>query len=201
MDKEKIKLTARQILLYLADAVIAGHDIFDARGYYRKSTKDYFKWRNIDKIQFHKDLYRLEKSDFIKRVLFGKERYIELTKKGKERVGRELVKSISIKLPNSWDYKWRMVIFDIPENKKSIRDFLAKRLKLLGFKSLQKSVFVFPFECKQEIGRIKYLYCISKYVQYIVAEQIETEIDLIGYFFDNKLLKSEMIKKINKIKK
>lgn len=40
-----------------------------------------------------------------------------------------------------WDGKWRIVIFDIPESKRLIRDILRSRLKLWGFKPWQKSVW------------------------------------------------------------
>lgn len=40
-----------------------------------------------------------------------------------------------------WDGKWRIVVFDIPENKRLVRDILRSRLKLWGFKPWQKSVW------------------------------------------------------------
>lgn len=183
-DKQKIILTTRQILLFLVDAVIRGHDIFDARGYYWKTTNDYYKWRDFDKVRFQKSLYKLNKSKFIKTYKEGKEKYIQLTQKGKDRIKKEIISKMKIKVPKKWDYKWRMVVFDIPENKKKARDILAKKLKQLGFHPLQKSVFVFPFDCREEIERIKNLYEVGRHVQYIVAEQIETEENLLGIFFD-----------------
>ena len=36
-----------------------------------------------------------------------------------------------------------MVLFDIPETQKKIRDSLRKKLKKLGFLEFQKSVFIF----------------------------------------------------------
>lgn len=40
-----------------------------------------------------------------------------------------------------WDGKWRIVVFDIPESKRLVRDILRSRLKLWGFKPWQKSVW------------------------------------------------------------
>lgn len=40
-----------------------------------------------------------------------------------------------------WDGKWRIVVFDIPESKRLVRDILRSRLKLWGFKQWQKSVW------------------------------------------------------------
>jgi CRISPR-associated endonuclease Cas2 len=41
-----------------------------------------------------------------------------------------------------WDGRYRIVIWDIPESKKRIRNLLRRRLKEWGFKSWQKSVWV-----------------------------------------------------------
>lgn len=192
--KEKIKLTTRQILLYLVDTAIGMHDTFDSRGYYYKSTRDYYNWRDFDKAQFRRDLYRLEKNKFVDCYKKNQLKYYKLTSKGKKKTKRYIFNDLKINIPNKWDYKWRVVIFDIPEDKKTVRDLVAKKLKQLGFLGLQKSVFVFPFDCEKEIIRIKYLYGVSENVQFIIAEKIETEINLIKHFFDEKILNQEKIK-------
>ncbi|MBI3290236.1 hypothetical protein HYZ78_02480 [Candidatus Microgenomates bacterium] len=42
---------------------------------------------------------------------------------------------------NQWDGKWRIVIFDIPESKRLVRDVLRRRLKSWKFERWQKSVW------------------------------------------------------------
>src|SRR3989344_4593151 len=59
-----------------------------------------------------------------------------------------------IKKPARWDKLWRLVIFDIPEEERTGRMALAAKLKELGFYPLQKSVFIHPYECKDEIDFI-----------------------------------------------
>lgn len=41
-----------------------------------------------------------------------------------------------------WDGKWRVVIFDIPEQKRVIRNLFRRNLKKWDFKPLQKSVWI-----------------------------------------------------------
>lgn len=41
-----------------------------------------------------------------------------------------------------WDGKWRIVVWDIPEQKRIIRNLFRRNLKKWGFKSLQKSVWI-----------------------------------------------------------
>lgn len=40
-----------------------------------------------------------------------------------------------------WDGKYRIVVFDIPENKRLVRDILRSRLKMWGFVPWQQSVW------------------------------------------------------------
>lgn len=42
----------------------------------------------------------------------------------------------------TWDKKWRIILFDIPENNRNVRQLLRNRLKEWGFKQWQKSVWV-----------------------------------------------------------
>lgn len=51
-----------------------------------------------------------------------------------------------------WDKRWRLVVFDIPEKRKQIRDNLRKKLKQLGFGMWQKSVYVTPHDVMREMN-------------------------------------------------
>jgi len=82
---------------------------------------------------------------------------------------------IKIKQSGKWDGKWRVIIFDIPEYRKNIRDRLAKKLKEIGFKSIQKSIFVYPFKCKEEIEIIKAHLSLDSELIYMVVEKIEND--------------------------
>lgn len=51
-----------------------------------------------------------------------------------------------------WDGIWRLVVFDIPEKRKGIRDALRKKLRGLGFGMWQKSVYVTPHNFMHEMN-------------------------------------------------
>ncbi len=51
---------------------------------------------------------------------------------------------IYLQKKHQWDGKWRMVFFDIPEDKRQYRDYLRNTLKLIGFKKVQGSVWIYP---------------------------------------------------------
>src|SRR3989338_118105 len=85
----------------------------------------------------------------------------------KEEKGKKIVKEIQfdnlkIDKPKIWDGKWRIVIFDIPENeRRRMRDAMRQKLQKIGFYQMQKSVWVFPYPCEKEIRlyRPKFLVC------------------------------------------
>lgn len=53
-----------------------------------------------------------------------------------------------------WDGKWKLVIFDVPENKRGIRDVLRSRLKLWGFTPWQQSVWASKKNVTQKLRQL-----------------------------------------------
>ena len=107
---------------------------------------------------------------------------IVLTEKGKIKALEGKIDELEVKIPKTWDKLWRVVIFDIPEKKKKARDALRRKLKELGFLEFQKSVFIFPYECKDEIEFIVEVFEIRKYVRYLVVKEITNEEELLLKF-------------------
>ena len=101
-----------------------------------------------------------------------------LTENGKKKALAYKIDEMKITEPARWDKKWRLVIFDIPEKKKRAREALREKLKELGFKELQKSVFVHPFESKDEVDFIVEFFAIRPYVRFLRSDFITNEADL-----------------------
>ena len=90
--------------------------------------------------------------------------------------------NMKIECVGVWDKKWRVVIFDIPEDEREARDALREHLEYMGFFVLQRSVFAHPFNCRNEIDFLIELYGIRKYVRFMVAEHIDNEAHLKKFF-------------------
>ncbi len=193
-DSESVIVSTSQILMYLADYQFGVLEIFDSRKIYRKIFKDYWNWREINRENLAQKIYYLKVKKLIKVYRQDKEKYLELTPKGLEKLKDIAIDDLEIKRPKIWDKKWRIVIFDIPNNKKLSRDVLRGKLRNLGFILLQESVFIHPFECKKEINFITNNYFIQPYVKYILADILDGDGDLINKFIDMDILKREMIK-------
>ncbi|MCC6404781.1 MAG: hypothetical protein IT405_00065 [Candidatus Yanofskybacteria bacterium] len=64
----------------------------------------------------------------------------------KELVSSERAKNADAKKNVSWDGRWRIVFFDIPEQKRAVRDHLRLLLRRLGFEEFQRSIWVTPWK-------------------------------------------------------
>lgn len=99
------------------------------------------------------------------RVREEKEKCIlETTEAGKKQQKEYQVGDIKIPLPQTWDGKWRMIVFDIPEAKKPAREALRNTLERLECYRFQDSVFIHPFECENEIDLVTEIFGVQKYV-------------------------------------
>ena len=58
---------------------------------------------------------------------------IILSDNGKKKILEYKIDELKINKPKKWDQKWRIVIFDIPEEYKKIREAVRGHLKRLGF--------------------------------------------------------------------
>jgi phenylacetic acid degradation operon negative regulatory protein len=85
--------------------------------------------------------------------------------------GAELKKSLYWSRRRTWDGRWRVVIFDIPEKQRQLRDDLRLELKKLGFGCWQRSVWVTPFDFVRELQRFLEQNRLSEDVQIIVGER------------------------------
>ena len=141
------------------------------------------EWRKINERNLRaaiKNLYKSKMIDF-KENEDGTVLTV-LTDQGEKRILKYDIDKIEIKRPSSWDKLWRLVIFDIPENKKIGRKALVAKLKELGFYPMQKSVFIHPYECKDEIDFITEIFELSSYNRFLRVKDIDIDLDLKNRF-------------------
>lgn len=189
-NKEIIKLTAKEILKTLFDIPVSALIALEKKSY-SASIEDFYQYRDErenDRYNIRHKIHYLKQQGLINTFVENKERFIELTPKGIKRLKKNKVDNLKIEKPKKWDGRFRMVIFDIPEKDRPMRDGVRHALDSVGFKQIQKSVFVFPFECKEEIEVICSYFSVKKYLKYLVADIIEGEEDIIRYFLDFKIL-------------
>lgn len=141
------------------------------------------KRKNYTRKRFYDVFYRLRKEGCFDIQEHSHQVYISLTEEGKKRAGRFQIDSLNIKKPKQWDRKWRIVIFDISHLHRFKREAFRGKLKQLGFCQLQKSVWVHPYNCEDEIKLLQeFLNLTSKEIRLIVADKIWDDKPLKQYF-------------------
>lgn len=100
---------------------------------------------------------------------------VRLTNKGEKRLAEYSLDMLEITKPEKWDGKWRVLMFDIPAYPKKYnyaRDSLRRKVKELGFHQIQKSVWVYPYECEDELLFIAEMFNVQEYIEILTAERL-----------------------------
>ncbi|OHA11603.1 MAG: hypothetical protein A3H71_03010 [Candidatus Sungbacteria bacterium RIFCSPLOWO2_02_FULL_48_13b] len=180
--KLKLGQTQRKILLLLAAGL--GLSFSYSPSHYWKLTRAVAKeWKEINRRVLRGAIKRLYDSKLIDEKYHGDGTVsLTLLSDGKKIALRYSLDNIEINKPTRWDQKWRMIIFDIPEKQKKARDALRGHLKRMGCYEFQKSAFIHPFECQQQIDFLIEFYQIRKYVRYLTIEAVDNELELKNIF-------------------
>ena len=149
-----------------------------------KVIKDLPKaWKSIDR----QVLYRMLREFYRERLVdFREEKdgtaVVVLTERGEKYALRYKIDELSIPVPLRWDKKWRVVIFDIPEKHKRAREALRDKIRELGFLHLQKSVWIYPYPCKDILDFIVEVFEIRSYVNYLDVTKVSNDAKLRLHF-------------------
>jgi len=129
--------------------------------------------RKYSKKKLTNTFWRLRKRGLIKIRKENHQIYISLTEEGKKAANWMQIDQLRIKPPRRWDGKWRLIIFDIAELKRIYREAFRGKLKELGFKPLQRSVWIHPFDCRDEVELLRDFFGLSeKEMRLILAEDV-----------------------------
>jgi len=151
-----------------------------------RNPRQYFKtlkaigkgWNEIDRQSLKNAIAGLYKSKFLeeKENKDGSLTII-LTENGKRKALTYQIDEMEIKKPEK-----RIILFDIPDKKRKERNALRHHLKKIGFYKYQESVFVHPFDCKDEMDYLIEFYNLRRFVRFVVADQIDNELELMVHF-------------------
>lgn len=131
--------------------------------------------RRVSYRQYYDCVRRLNKRGTIKIIDRGDIRQIQLTREG---YVETLLSKFNIQKPKKWDGYWRLVIFDIPEKARHLRNKFRWLLKKNKFYKLQASVFISPHPLNREA--IEYLKetGLIDYIRILKVSEIDDDRDL-----------------------
>lgn len=171
---KKRKISTTQLLLLCLEKAVQGGEFavetsIDLREWMYSVWNDYPRVR--DKYTISRAIKRLRERGLLEEEREHSGRTIlKLTQKGREEA---LLRSDEDNAQYNWDGKWRIIIFDIPEDKRLIRDLLRQRLKKWGFAQLQKSVWVTKKDIIQTLRKTIKELEIDEWVFVFEAERID----------------------------
>lgn len=100
---------------------------------------------------------------------------LRLTGKGERELRRLTLEDFSRNTPRRWDGKWRVLIFDIPERRKGLRQQLRSMLDRIGFVRLQNSVWAYPYDCEDLVTLLKADLHVGDDILYMIVDSIERD--------------------------
>lgn len=134
-----------------------------------------------EKYKYKKTIEKLFRDDVI--YLSGEK--IELTDKGKSLL--KLVQTDDITINDwrdkpAWDGVWHLVCYDIPERFKKERDYFRRKLIEANFYQIQLSLWVLPYDCKEEIAVVAQNIGIAPFVAYLNTDHLPQQQKLLKLF-------------------
>jgi len=145
-------------------------------------SRDWEEWKHFNTTYLQRTLQRLEQRKIVEIVEQNGQQIIALTKNGKRKILRYSIESLSIEKPKRWDGKWRLVTYDVPTRDKHFGDVIRGALRTLGFYTIQDSVYIYPYDCFDQIEFLREYYYLGDDVQYMVVERLERDAVFKTYF-------------------
>lgn len=152
------------LLLGLAGVLNVFEEIRDPLHVMSKGYESMYGWvpHQFRRNNFYHLVWRSIKTGYVEKVEKNGEMYLRLTSQGDEKVKRDFPLIALQRKP--WDRKWRVVMFDIAEKEKRLRDDFRSKLKELGFGMLQESVFITPHDV------------LSDFVEFVDAQELSDSV-------------------------
>jgi len=139
-------------------------------------------WKHYNPSLLRSSIRRLHKQKYVEISRQNGEEVVMLSETGRRRILKYSLDELTIEKPKHWDGQWRMIIYDVENSKKRLRDVFREALKALGFLQLQESVWVYPYPCEKQITFLKEYYGVGREVLYVVATTLEDDSPYKVYF-------------------
>ena len=139
----------------------------------RKSSKS--------KIPNHKKLLNeLRRQGLVHISQFDDEVSFTLTPAGIHRLQQSIVNELEIPRPKQWDKKWRVVTYDIPVRQSRQRQNFTSHLQNLGFFMLQRSLWIHPFPCFEQVEQLAGHYNVLRYCSLFEISKLKSHCQKAG---------------------
>ncbi|MCE9585148.1 hypothetical protein K8Q94_00805 [Candidatus Nomurabacteria bacterium] len=129
----------------------------------------------LDKYAITRSLKGLRDAGLVEHISSGQNDYARLTKEGKKKMHSLRLENETTLANTSWDGFWRIILLDLPENRKNERESLRYLLKKAGFVCLKNSAWISPFPYEYLFENIKKDLGLTTEMMIIKTEYIDEE--------------------------
>jgi len=143
--------------------------------------RDLFK-KKYPKKSLDQSIAKLRRRGLIKFAQGSRGWRLELTPRGQTELAAYEFGQKILQPPHKWKKKWHLLVFDILEKKRHIREKIRRALVSFGFYRLQDSVWVYPYECEEILELLRTKYGVRYEALYIRAEYIAKDEHLRRHF-------------------
>lgn len=147
-----------------------------------KNENGFEAWKRFNIPYLKRTIKRLEKQKLVEISDENGIQVVKVTNQGKNRILKISLDELEIIQPKVWDRKWRLISFDLPEERSSTRKVLVRYLKYWKFYPLHESVYLHAYPCLEAIDFLREYLGVSEYVRLFTVIQIENDKLFRNYF-------------------
>jgi DNA-binding transcriptional regulator PaaX len=122
-----------------------------------------------------RSLKGLREAGLIEQFSSSQSEYARLTKLGRQKTHTLELQSSTTLVNTCWDGLWRIILLDLPEDRKSERESLRYLLKKAGFVCLKNSAWISPYPYEHLFKNIKKDLGLTTEMMIIVTDHIDDE--------------------------
>ena len=177
MIEQKYLRKLKEIICFKNSEIDVTKTLLCAVALKEKSAYNFYKSRKT--AQAFSGLRRYK---FIRHIKNGRDEMYSLTPKGESRLHDIIIDNIKITNQKSWDGKWHLVMYDLPVRFKKARNAFRWKLKDLGFFQFQKSAWIYPYSCEEEVLFVADFYGVRKHIEILEVDKILDDRKLRAHF-------------------
>jgi len=146
-----------------------------------KRMREKNEWKKFNTWRLKQVLKRLHQQKLVEVIEREGLSIVKISDKGKKKLLKFNLEKMQLN-HKKWDGKWRIIIYDIFTSKRQEAELFRRTLKRLKFLKLQRSVYLTPFKCHDEIEYLRQACNIGKEVLILTVSGIENETAYREYF-------------------
>ncbi|MFA5991565.1 MAG: hypothetical protein WC794_04970 [Candidatus Doudnabacteria bacterium] len=187
ISNSEIKLLENIAQVILAVTVMAGaitisavapnlFQILDKVPWRKKTYSQWNTKRDDQRRKIARTFYYLKNKGYVTLEPSGENFTIKITGKGQKQIDKMQFRFMQIKRAQKWDGHWWLALADIPSNPyRHNADLFRQKVKRMGLYPLQRTVWVYPFDPREEVGFASAYYKVEKFVTVMEVVSLDQE--------------------------